>query len=44
MTVHPHRTRLSLLHRSAKDRLVPIVLIIMALWAVVGWAADWWPA
>jgi hypothetical protein len=38
----PTKTRLSLLHRSAVDRLIPVLLIVAALWVAVGWATDQW--
>lgn len=37
-----HRPRLSFLHRSALDRLIPVMLLIALLWLAVGWAMDRW--
>ncbi|WP_276202816.1 hypothetical protein [Geminicoccus roseus] len=42
MAKHSHRHHVSLLQRSALDRLVPVLLVIAALWVAVAWASDQW--
>ena len=40
---HPsHSRRPSWLQRSALERLIFAGLLVMALWALVGWATDQW--
>jgi hypothetical protein len=33
----------TLLGQSALGRLASIFVVLLLLWAAVGWALDWWP-
>ncbi|HEX2528899.1 MAG TPA: hypothetical protein VHL31_21725 [Geminicoccus sp.] len=36
------RQHLSLLHRAATDRLIPVAVIVLGLWIAVAWATGLW--